>query len=79
VVWIAIAALGIRAIEAGLQPEREVERYQQYRFAVKAVLHRFEASDSLREKADAMEDMERLSYEEMRSFILTNTRARFVI
>jgi len=79
VLWIAVAALGIRALEAGFQPEREIERYQQYRSAVKTVLHRFDSSDQPEEKWSAMKEMERLAYEEMRSFILTSTRARFVI
>ena len=42
IIWLALAALATRAIEQGLQPEREIERYQQYRSAVRAVLERYD-------------------------------------
>jgi hypothetical protein len=78
-IWIAIVALTVRAIEQGLQPEREIERYQQYRSAVQAILERFEHARSQGEQLKIMRDMERLAFDEMRNFLVTNARAWFVM
>lgn len=78
-IWIALAALAVRALEQGLRPEREVERYQQYRSAVRAILDRFDDSESQAEKIQIMEEMERLCFDELRNFLITNERARFVL
>jgi hypothetical protein len=79
VIWFAIVALGVRAMEQGLQPEREIERYQQYLSAVRAVLERFDNARSQSEKIRVMREMERLSFDEMRNFLITNDRTRFVM
>jgi hypothetical protein len=79
VIWIALAALATRAIEQGLQPEREAERYQQYRSGVRAILEQFDAAASQDDKIRIMRDMERLAFDEMRNFLITNERARFVM
>lgn len=78
-IWIALAALAVRAVEQGLQPEREVERYQQYRSALRAILDRFDLAETQGEKIQIMEEMERLSFDELRNFLITNERAKFVI
>jgi hypothetical protein len=78
-IWIALAALAVRAVEQGLQPEREVERYQQYRSALRAILDRFDRAATQGEKIQIMEEMERLSFDELRNFLITNERAKFVI
>ena len=77
--WIAVAALAARAFEQGLQPERELERYQQYGLGCKAILERFDSAASQAEKVKIMMEMERLSFDEMRNFLITNNRARFVM
>ena len=79
VIWFAIVALGVRAVEQGLQPEREIERYQQYLSAVRAILERFDNARSQSEKIRVMQEMERASFDEMRNFLMTNDRARFVM
>jgi hypothetical protein len=79
IIWIAIAALAVRAIEDGLQPEREVERYQQYRSSVSFVLERFDAAASPKEKLQIMQEMERLVFDEMRNFLIAGNRSRFVL
>jgi hypothetical protein len=79
IIWIALAALSVRAIEQGLQPEREVERYQQYRSAVRAILERFDRAQSQAEKIQIMEAMEQVAFDELRNFLITNERARFVL
>jgi hypothetical protein len=78
-VCIALAALSVRAIEQGLQPEREAERYQQYRSAMRAILDRFDRAQSQAEKFPIMEEMEHLCFDELRNFLTTNERARFVL
>jgi hypothetical protein len=78
-VLTALVALAARAIEQGLQPEREVERYQQYRAALRAVLERFDLAESQTEKLAIMREMERVSFDEMRNFLITNERSRFVM
>ena len=79
VVWIATFALAARAFEQGLQPEREVERYQQYRSAVHSVLERFDAARSQSQKLRVMRQMEQLAFDEMRNFLLTHERSHFVM
>jgi hypothetical protein len=79
IIWIALAALAIRAMEQGLQPDREFERYHHYRSAVRAVLDRFDRAESPADKIRVMEDMERLAFDELRDFLVTNDRSHFVL
>lgn len=79
IIWLALAALALRAIEQGLQPEREIERYQQYRSGVRAILDRYDNAASQDEKIEIMREMERLAFEEMHNFLITNERSRFVM
>jgi hypothetical protein len=79
VIWLAFAALAIRALEQGLQPEREIERYQQYRSSVRAILERYDDAPSQNAKIEIMREMERLSFDEMRNFLITNERSSFVL
>jgi hypothetical protein len=79
IIWLALAALATRAIEQGLQPEREIERYQQYRSAIRAILERYDQAPFQAAKIEFMRDMERLAFDEMRNFLITNERSRFVM
>jgi hypothetical protein len=79
IIWLALAALATRAIEQGLQPEREIERYQQYRSAIRAILERYDQAPFQTAKIEIMRDMERLAFDEMRNFLITNERSRFVM
>jgi hypothetical protein len=79
VIWIAIVVLGVRALQEGLQPEREIERYRHYRAGVRAVRDRFDEACSPAEKLEVMLEMERLSFDEFRNFLRSNNEARFVI
>jgi hypothetical protein len=79
VVWIAVLALALRALEEGFQPGQEIERYQQYRSSVRSIQRRFSATCSQRERVELMRELERVSFLEMRSFLRINERARFVI
>jgi hypothetical protein len=79
IIWLALAALATRAIEQGLQPEREIERYQQYRSGVRAILERYDEATSQTGKIPIMREMERLAFDELRNFLVTNERSRFVM
>jgi hypothetical protein len=79
IIWIALAALAMRALEQGLQPDREFERYQHYRSALRAVLDRFDHAESCGDKLRVMQEMERLSFDELRDFLITNNRSQFVL
>jgi hypothetical protein len=79
IIWLALAALATRAVEQGLQPEREIERYQQYRSGVRAILERYDAAPTQAAKVRIMREMEQLAFDEMRNFLITNERSRFVM
>ena len=79
IIWLALAALATRAVQEGLQPEREIERYQQYGSAVRAILERYDEASSQGSKLEIMREMERLAFDEMRDFLITNERSRFVM
>ena len=79
IIWLALAALATRAIEQGLQPEREIERYQQYRSGVRAILERYDEATSQNAKIQIIREMERLAFDEMRNFLITNERSSFVL
>lgn len=79
VIWIAIIALAARALEEGLQPTRELERYRRYGFAVKKILDSFEAAKSPLERLELMREMEQLVFDEMVDFLKTHNEARYVM
>ena len=49
--------IGVRALEEGLQPEREIERYRHYAAAVRAIRDRFDAAKSPAQKFEIMREM----------------------
>jgi hypothetical protein len=79
VIWVAIAALAVRALQEGRQPEREIKRYRHYRAGVRAVRDRFDEASSPAEKLEVMLEMERLAFDEFRNFLRSSNEARFVI
>jgi hypothetical protein len=79
VVWTALAALGARALEDGLQPQREVERYEQYRAGIKVAKDRLGAGDGLSGDLEIVRTFERTGLEEMWIFMRTHYRSRFML
>jgi hypothetical protein len=79
VIWIAIVALAFRALQEGLQPEREIERYRHYRAGIRAIRDRFDQASSPAEKFEVMQEMERLTFDEFVNFLRSNDEARFII
>jgi hypothetical protein len=78
-IWTALIALGARTLEEGLSVSREIERYEDYHAAVSDARDRFDRAKTLEEKLRAMMDMERISFEEMRTFLRTARDASFVL
>jgi hypothetical protein len=79
VVWVAVVALATRALEEGLQPAREVERYSEYRSSLLQLLAQFKNASKAEDKWQIMCEAERVSYQEMRGFLKTNNESRFII
>jgi hypothetical protein len=79
VVWLAIAVLALRTLTEGLQPEREVERYRQYRSALRAIAARFDRAPDAAERLSAMMALEELSFDEMVNFLKCHHEAKFVM
>jgi hypothetical protein len=79
VLWLAVAVLAIRALEEGLRPQREVERYQHYRSALRSLDKRLNASATPDQKIAAMKELEQVSFEEMATFLKQHDEALFVI
>jgi hypothetical protein len=79
IIVIAVVALSTRAVQQGLQPEREIERYQQYRSAVQAILEEFDEADTPYRKIRVMRQMERVAFDELRNFVRTHDRSSFAV
>ena len=79
VVWLALVALGARTLEEGFGLSREIERYEDYRAEVFDTRERFDRATTPEGKLRAMVDMERMSFDEMRSFLRTGKESSFVL
>jgi len=75
----AILAVGVRALQEGLRPHRELRRMQFYASAVNIARDRFAAARTPSKSTEAMAMLERAAFEEMVEFLSTNERARFVL
>ena len=67
-----MVSLCAHAFAQGLQPEREVERYQQYSSAINSILTDFDGTKDATEKIKIMWQMERAAFIEMRNFFITH-------
>jgi hypothetical protein len=79
VIWLAIVALGSPTLEEGLQLSREIERYEDYRAAVFDARSQFDHARTNEERVHAMIEMERISFDEMRSFLRTASETSFLL
>jgi len=77
IILIAVAALAVSALNEGLRPDRELDRYQTYRLQVRSVRDRFQRATTSAEKLSIMAEMERTAFYEMRSFLRTHLEAKF--
>jgi hypothetical protein len=74
---VSTLVLASRALEEGLQPGREVERYLQYRSTLRAIRARFDRAETLEEKLDAIRATEQAAYSEMCTFLKIHNDASF--
>ncbi|MDP3737801.1 MAG: hypothetical protein Q8R02_10445 [Hyphomonadaceae bacterium] len=79
VIWTALVALAGRALEDGYAPHREVERYEQYEGNIRVAIERFEEAQGFAAKLEVARAFERTSLEEMRVFIRTQAKTRFLL
>jgi hypothetical protein len=79
IIILAVVSLCAHAFGQGLQPEREVERYQQYRSTLKSILEQFDGTDGPTEKIKIMRQTERAAFDEMRNFLVTHRRSSFTM
>jgi hypothetical protein len=70
--------LFLRVLNEGLQLSAEAERYTWYRASVESLERRFAHAGRV-ERVDILRDMERLSYQELRWFIISFQGARFIL
>jgi hypothetical protein len=78
--WLALFTLGVRGLEEGLKPKREIERYRRYRAKLAVLRARFEAAATDDEaRIAAMREVEAVSYAEMREFLFVHEESLFVL
>ena len=68
----------LRVLNEGLQLNSEAERYTWYKATVSSLSERFSRADG-DARLDILRDMERLSYQEMRWFLISFKQARFIM
>ena len=78
---LALALIGaaLRTLQEGLAPDKEIERYNDYRGRTSQLRDRFEHTTEMQERIHLMEDLEVASVEEMKGFVRTHHNARFVL
>jgi hypothetical protein len=79
VISTALLALAARALEDGLKPQREVERYEQYRANIAVARQRLDAEPRFETKLEIIRAFEQVSLEEMRTFLRTHATARYLL
>jgi hypothetical protein len=70
--------VALRALKEGLLFSADAERYKWY-FAAVRTLHRRYEHGELARKVFLLRELERTAYQEMRRFMLSAERARFVM
>jgi hypothetical protein len=72
------SVVAMRALKEGLLFGADAERYRWYSAAVRTLYNRFEHADR-QQKVNLLRELEHVSYQEMRRFILSAKQARFVM
>lgn len=76
-IWLALITLSLQVLKEGLRPGEEVERYRHYQWAIRRLRTRFDDAASATQKLKVMEEIEVLSYHEMRRFLIAHREAGF--
>lgn len=75
----ALVGLALRTVQEGLAPEEEIERYNDYRARIAQLRERFQETKDQNQRLRIMEDLERAAFDELRGFLRTHRRARFLL
>ena len=75
----AILAVGVRSVEEGLHPQRELSRMESYAGAVDHARDLLLTARTPKKQIEAMILLERASFEEMVEFLSANEQSRFVL
>lgn len=75
----ALVGLALRTLQEGLAPEEEIERYNDYRARIAQLRERFQETKDQNQRLRIMEDLERAAFDELRGFLRTHRRARFLL
>lgn len=70
--------VALRALDEGLQITADFDRYAWYRVAVLSIKRQFEDAQGRRSKLLLLRELERISYQELRRFLMSVVAARFV-
>ena len=78
-VAIALVGAALRTVQEGLAPDKEIERYKDYRGRTSQLRDRFTRSSDIKERLHLMEELELASVEEMKGFLRTHHHASFIL
>jgi hypothetical protein len=76
-IGVAIIGAALKTIQGGLAPDRETERYTEYRARISQLLDRFENTEDPAKHHHLMEELELAAVEEMKGFLRTHYKATF--
>ena len=78
---IAIALIGaaLRTIQEGLAPDKEIERYEDYKSRTIQLRDRFVEATDFKKRLHLMEEIEHATVDEMKGFLRTHHKATFVL
>lgn len=79
IIWIALAAIGVRTLEHGMSLHSEIARYKEHRAEVIRLLHAFDEAKTVALKVEQMKRMEMESVRELRAFLRQHAESSFVI
>jgi hypothetical protein len=78
-IGVALLGAALHSLQDGLALEQEVERYHGYLAQTGQLAVRFQEADHAREKLALMEELELAAAEEMRGFLRSQRKAKFVL
>jgi predicted outer membrane protein len=78
---VAAAIIGgaLKVLEEGLAPDKEIERYRDYRARAGHLRDRFRQTDDPGARLHLMEELELAAADELKGFLRTHYKARFVV
>lgn len=78
-VWAAVASASVHCLQEGLGISADRERYREYEARTRYLCDRFRAAHTDLERLGIMREMELTAVEELRGFLRTHQKARFIL